>query len=344
MMLLSLPTFSVYAEEKASSAGDIARKLIEDFHQAINDYNTKTPDKNLKIARVSGKDIYTFTANKKTVEFSAVDYFSDRLRVDGKLVSWTSVLNLKEKHNREKRTSFTHFFSINAHADYGELLDASELNLNADDTKVLVTALSNVTKGLEEIGLTCMFSCKQATRKKNLAKLTSTLNNQLADCEGEKEKQDTSIDKARRYKMTEMLYSTYDSEFQNVKKLVEYVAKTTNKQANGFFTDYLNHEDKNYSNCPSTIASMTVADHVLRGMQDQVALGASAFGKTSVDIVNLKNESIKFCMKLQELRNCLSEVQSNVSVMNSIRRDIKRSTGFDAKPEPLLPNSSVLSK
>lgn len=344
MTILCLPILSTSADDKTSSAGDIARKLIEDFHQALNDYNTKTPNEDLKIKKVPGKDIYSFKANKVAVEFSAVDYFSDRLRINGKLVSWTSVLNLKEKHHNEKKTTFTKFFSFNAHANYEELLDASDLNLSAGDTKVLVTALSNVTRGLEDIGVTCMFSCKQDRRKTNLAKLTASLNNQLADCEGQKEKQDTSIDKARRYKMTEMLYSTYDSEFKNVKKLVEYVAQTTNKQANGFFSDYLNHEDKNYNNCPSTIASMTVADHTLRGMKDQVALGSAAFGKTSVDIVNMKNESIKFCMKLQELRNCLSDVNDNVSVMNSIRREIKRTTGYETKPEPLLPSSSVLAK
>lgn len=345
LLFLSLLSFGSIADEKANSTGDIARKLIEDFHLAVNQYNSKTADKDLKIQRSPDKDLYSFQLGRQKVEFSAVDYFTDRLRLGGKLVSWTSVLNLKEKHNNEKKTSFLQFIGLDVYANYDDdTLDASALNLSAADSKVLVAALSNLTKGLEEIGLTCVFSCKQERRKNNLVKLTSSLNNQLADCEGQREKQETSMDKARKYKMTEMLYSTYDSEFKNVKALVEFVAKTNNKQANNFFEDFLNHEDKSYNNCPSTIASMTVADNTLRGLGDHVALGTAAFGKTSVDIANIKNESIKFCMKLQELRNCLAEVQENVSVMNSIRRELKRTTGYEAKPEPLLPSSSVLSK
>lgn len=344
MAISFLPIFSTSADNNTNAAGDIARKMIEDFHQALNDYNLQTTDENLKIKKLPTNDVYSFKANKMVVEFTAVDYFSDRLRLNSKLVSWTSVLNLKEKHNKEKRTTFFNYFSINVHADYDEVVDASELNLNANDTKILVASLANVTRGLEDIGLTCMFSCKQDRRKANLVKLTNSLNGQLADCSEQKEKQDESIGKARRYKMTEMLYSTYDSEFKNVKKLIEYVAKTNNKQANSFFTDYLAHEDKSYSNCPSTIASMTVADNVIRGMGDSITLGTATFGKTSVDIQEIKNSSVKFCLKLQELRNCLSEVRNNVSVMNSIRREIKRSTGFDSKPEPQLPSSSVLNK
>ncbi len=332
------------ASEQKISNDDIARKLIEDFHQTIHLYNANNTDKKLNITRIQERDVYNFFVNNNKVEFSITDYLTDRLRINGKLVSWTSVLNLKEKHNNEKKTSFIKYFSINVHAYDEELLDASDINLSAGDTKILVTALSGLTKDLEEIGLTCMFSCKQERRNSNLSKLSNSLNYQLSDCENQKEKQETSAEKARKYKMTDMLYSTYDSEFKNVKSLIETVAKTNNKKANGFFTDFLNHEDKNYNNCPSTIASMTIADNTLRGINDHVALGAAAFGKTSMDIAKVKNDSIRFCIKLQELRNCLADVHGNVSVMNSIRREIKRSTGHDSKPEPQLPSSNVLSK
>lgn len=333
-----------WANEDTHSLDSISKKFVEDFHYALSDYNQNLDKQSARITREENSAYYVLKANKTVAKFSATDYLQNRLYINNKLVAWTSALELKTKHNAEEKTSFINNFLITSVHAYDEaVLDFSDLNISVEDTKILVASLGKLTKNLEEAGLTCFTQCKKNTRKANLAKLTIGVNRQIADCQGQVDKQSESIQSAKTHKMSSLLYSVYDPEFIGMKKFIEETSKTTKKKADSFFEDFLGHEDKKYSNCPSTIASMTIADNIDRGMGDTIARGAAAFGSTTVEINQIKNESIKFCQKLQELKECAASVNENVTIMNSVKRDIKRTTGHDAKPES-LPSSNVLSK
>lgn len=341
-MMFSL-NFAIFAEQKASAAGDIAKKILEDFHQAIYEYNLDVKNPNEKIIKLDTDPYYVLSLNKNKIKFNATDYLTNRITVNDKRLKWSDLMELQIQSQR-KTGWFFQKLSINAYASGDEFLDASSLNLSANDTRVLVAAIGKLTKNLEEIGLTCVLSCKSKTRKANLQKMLSTINYQLADCENQNDAQEKSINYAKYFRTSDKLYSIYSSEFKSMKRLIEEVYIMNTKKAATFFEDFLAYENKNYNNCPSTIASMTIADNVTRGMGDDIARGAGVgITMTSVDIQNLRNDAIKFCTKLQELKECIAGLNQNIGQMNSLRREIKRTTGYGAKEE-ILPISNVLSK
>lgn len=342
LLFLSMHVSS-FADQKASAAGDIAKKILEDFHQAIYEYNLDVKNPNEKIIKLETDPYYVLSLNKNKIKFNATDYLTNRVSVNDKRVKWSDLLELQVQSHKKTGSIFNKL-SINVYASDDDFLDPSSLNLSAADTRILVASIAKLTKNLEEIGLTCVLSCKNKTRKTNLQKMLGTINSQLSDCEEQSERQEKSIQKAKYIRMSDSLYSIYDAEFKSMKKLIEEIYIMNTKKANGIFDDFLAYEEKNYTNCPSTIASMTIADNVSRGMGDDIARGAGVgITATSVDIQNLKNDSIKFCLKLQELKECVSGLTQNLGQMNSFRREMKRTTGYSTKEE-ILPISNVLSK
>lgn len=342
LILLAIHVSS-FADQKASAAGDIAKKILEDFHQAIYEYNLDVKNPDEKIIKLETDPYYVLSLNKNKLKFNATDYLSNQITVNDKRVRWSDLMDLQIQSQKKTGWLFNKL-SINVYASGDEFLDASSLNLSASDTKILVASIGKLTKNLEEIGLTCVLSCKNKTRKANLQKMLGTINSQLADCENQKEAQEKSLKRAKYFRMSDSLYSIYSTEFKSMKKFIEEVYIMNTKKAGAFFEDFLAYENKNYSNCPSTIASMTIADNVTRGIGDDIARGAGVgITMTSVDIQKLRDESIRFCTKLQELKECANGLSENVGQMNSLRREIKRTTGYSSKEE-ILPISNVLSK
>ncbi len=187
---------SSFADQKASAAGDIAKKILEDFHQAIYEYNLDVKNPDEKIIKLETDPYYVLSLNKNKIKFNATDYLTNRVSVNDKRVRWSDLMDLQIQ-SQKKTGWFFNKFSINVHASGDEFLDASSLNLSASDTKILVASIGKLTKNLEEIGLTCVFSCKNKTRKANLQKMLGTINSQLADCENQKEAQEKSLSKAK---------------------------------------------------------------------------------------------------------------------------------------------------
>ncbi len=314
------------AQDGVNTAGEIARRIIEDFHQAAYDYNLKQSNPDLKIIKEAEGEYYKLKYNETLVRFSVKDYLQNHIYVNNKKVYWSSLIDTDLKKTSKVKTSM---FSFNVYASDVDVLNASDITINVNDAKIIMAAIGSLTKNIEEIGWTCILNCKNKTKANNLKLLNDNLNIKISQCQEESEKQSQSAKRALRISMADSLYSINDPEFKDVKSLIEKISATKIKEANKFVNNSLNGEADKYRDCPKMIADISVT-----------STGLLSF---STDYNDKRNEAVRFCGKLQELRNCLKETYTNVNTMNSVRREIKKQTGYESKPER-LPAASALGE
>jgi hypothetical protein len=316
----------VAADSKKEAIDLLANKTIADFQKAIEVYNQKKDPAAPMISRI-GKQNYTFLVNKTTVRFTLVNYLNDQMYVNEQLV--------KRSTFGIKKTSYISVIMASA-------LASSEVTLDGATTRVMLTALGELSGHLEEIGMLCFSDCQKGTRENNLKKIIGTLSQQHSDCQGQLYAQEDTIKKYPSFKMVSMLHSVFNPEFQSVRNFFLKISEVTKNSEDSFMTEKLGIE-KNYPNCMGVMTSGTIADGSLDSLNRGI-LAIKAQGPAGMAMEKSIEVARNICIKMDELKSCLVELKKNVNAINTIKRNVRKATGIEYSPEEKLPGSGVLSR
>ena len=326
LLLLLNMNVLVAADSKKDAIDLLAHKTIADFQKAIELYNQKKAQAAPAIARI-GKQNYTFLANKTAVRFTLVNYLNDQMYVNDQLV--------KRSTFGIKKTSFMQGLVADA-------LASDEITLDGATTRVMLTALGELSGHLEEIGMMCFSDCQKSTRDNNLKKIMTTLNQQHSDCQDQLYAQEGTIKKYPSFKMVSMLHSVFSPEFQSVRNFFLKISEVNKKSEDNFMTEKLGIE-KNYPNCMGVMTSGTIADGSLDSLNRGI-LAIKAKGPAGMEMEKSIEDARNICIKMDELKSCLVELKKNVNAINTIKRNVRKETGIEYSPEEKLPEAGVLSR
>lgn len=323
---LLLSSTLVHAIDSKKEAIDfLTQKTIADFQKGIEHYNQKKESTLPPIKRIS-KQNYSLVVKQTTVRFSLVNYLNDQMFVNDKLVSRSGFGVVK--------TSYLDSFITKA--------EASETDVDGETTKLILTVLGKFTQSLEEVGMMCFGGCQKSTREANMKKIINTLDDQRKSCNEQLYEQEDSIKKYPSFKMVSLLHSIFNPEFQSVRNFYLKLAETNKKEVDEFMSKKLSMT-KGYENCMGVMTAGTVAD----GSQDSLTKGAIALaagGPVGMAIEAAVDHARDICLKMDELKNCLTNLKKNVGVINTIKRNAKKASGIDYAPEESLPTVKALSK
>lgn len=305
----------------------LTKKTIQDFQKGIELYNSKKDAQSPAITK-NDEGLYKMVAKKNIVHFSLINYLNDQIYINNRLTERSS-LGLK-------LTSWLDHLITTAVAEDG--------NLDAESTKIILTALGSLTKNLEEVGMMCiMSSCKKEIREKNMKKILTTLNAQNEECAQQQYDQEKTIDRHSSYRMIDMLHSTLSPEFMSVKNLFKKVAEANKGAVQTFMEDKLPLE-KNYRTCIGIMTAGTIADHEGGSLQAGSSILKSGYGGLNSDrMAQVKDEAKDVCVKMEELKGCMLSLKENLAVINNFKREEKRRSGYNAPTED-LPNINALGK
>lgn len=311
------------ADSQSEYLDVLTKKTIEDFQKGIELYNKNKPAKAPPIKRAGGRK-YKMKANTAEVSFTLVDYLSNQMFINGKLHNI--------KNFGVKKTSYLNLFIDSAYA---------EEELDAQTTKIILTALGSLSFNLEEIGMMCFAGCQKEVRVKNLSKLLTTLNNQQTDCEEQRDAQEDSIKKFPSLKMVSYLHSTLNPEFGMVRLFLQRISEQSTKSVNAFMKDRLAIE-KNYTSCIGIMTAGTVADSTVDSMSRGMMV-LRAGGPSGEAMEKAVEEAVNVCTKIDQLRSCLIDLKKNLATINTIKRNNK-SPGNDRYPAEELPNTKSIAR
>lgn len=314
------------ADTKKEAIDFLAHKTIEDFQKAIELYNNKKLETAPTIKRI-GKQYYTMRANKSVVRFTLVNYLNDQMYVNDKLISRTSFGHIK--------TSYLPWLISDAVANEDVVLDGIT-------TKVILTALGNLEDSLDEVGMMCFGGCQKTTRESNLKKIIQSLDHQHNSCNEQLYAQEDSIKKYPSFRMVSLLHSTFNPEFQSIRNFYLKVVETNKEAVNEFMAKKLSIT-KDYENCIGVMTAGTVADGQLDSMsKGMLAIASGSPAGMAIEATVEKARTA--CVKMDELKSCLVNLKRNVSVINSIKRSAKKTTGMEYSAEESLPEIKTMGR
>lgn len=319
VLVVSGQSFSAGAATESSRYLDVlTKKTIEDFQKGIELYNSSRASGIPQIKKAGGQR-YRFKARSAEVSFSIVNYLSNEMYIDDKIYD-ISTFGLK-------KTSWMNLIIQDVHAGAEDV--------DAETTKVILTALGGLSGKLESVGMMCFSGCQKETRLKNLSKIMTTLDVQKAECEEQKDAQEDSIKKFPTLMMVSFLHSTLSPEFQNVRKFMQKIAEASTKSVNEFMETKLASEKK-HQTCIGVMTAGTVAD----GSDGDFSRGIMALKSRSggMALEQAVNEATNVCIKIDQVKSCLLELKKNIAAMNTLRRNSKTTTGerFPAEEMPNL--------
>ncbi len=301
----------------------LTQKTVEDFHKGIKRYNENKPAGAPLIKRVAAQN-YSILVKSTRIKFTLLNYLNDQMYINGQLVR-RSTFGLK-------KTSWINFFILDA--------TASEDELDAETTKILLTALGSLQNNLEEVGMMCFLGCENDVKKNNRKKVMATINQQHADCDEQLNDQEMTIKKYRSYKMVSLLHSTFDPEFQSVKKLIQQISESNIKKVNEFMQNKM-LITKDYKTCVGVMTSGTAADNAYGAAEKGISILASG-GRASMVVEEEIDKAKDICAKMDELKTCLLTLKENLNTINTIKRNANKD-GYDF-PLEKLPDLKAISK
>lgn len=297
----------------------LTQKLIADFRAGIKHYNESKTESAPAIKR-GLKQNYVMIVKNTRVHFSIVNYLNDQMYVNGKIVQRSTFGQLKT-------TWYLPFISEAV---------ASEGDIDGDTTRIILTALGDLTSKLEEIGMLCFVGCANDIKKNNRVKIYNTLEKQTVDCQEQLETQSDSIKKYPSYQMVSLLHSTFNPEFSGVKTLIQKISETNIKKIKEFMTNKM-IVNKNYQTCIEVITSGTVADKSYSTLE-KMAIGGIHSSIVEEEIVKAQ----QVCMKMEELQLCLNTIKKNLNSINSIKRKMSKD-GYNY-PQETLPETKGIER
>ena len=314
---------SIAATESSRYLDILTKKTIEDFQKGIELYNSSRASGVPQIKKAGGQR-YRFKAKSAEVSFSIVNYLSNQIYINDKLHD-ISTFGLK-------KTSWTNFIIEDVYAGAEDL--------DAETTKVILTALGGLSGKLENIGMLCFSGCQKEARLKNLSKIMATLNAQKAECEEQKSAQEESIRKFPTLMMVSYLHSTLSPEFQSVRKFMQKISEASEKSVNEFMEKKLASEKK-YQTCIGVMTAGTVAD----GSDGEFSRGIMAIKSRSggMAMEQAVSEATNVCLKIDEVKSCLLELKKNIAALNTLRRNNKTTTG-EGFPIEEVPNIKSIER
>ncbi|MBY0416057.1 MAG: hypothetical protein K2Q18_17935 [Bdellovibrionales bacterium] len=325
LSFLILSSSYIFASDSEDGAINyLASKTIEDFQKGINLYN-ETKSQDAPLITKSDIGLYKFKVKANTVEFSLVNYLNDQIYINGHITQKSGFgLN---------KTTWNLFLINSAYAQENPTLDA-------DSTRIILTALGSVSGKLDDIGMFCVFGCVKDTREKNLKKIMVALEKENASCQEGSFAQTETIEKFPSYKMLTLLHSVVNPEFQGVKNFFQKVAEANLKASAKFMDDKL-AIDKKQKNCMAIMTADTVAD----GTFDNLGRGWAVLkggGPGTVQMQSAIENAKNTCLKMEELKSCLNSVKNNLASINGIKRAEKRKDPRNSVPEEKLPDTTHL--
>jgi hypothetical protein len=296
---------------------------VKSFNDGIAEYNKITDLKLPKIKRIKAQ-LYQFVVKKNEVRFSLTSYLNDEFFINGKKTS-ISKFGIKE-------VSYN-FFISDAVAD--------EPTLDGETTRIILDSLGQLTKKLEEAGLTCFMGCVGKVKESNMKKILNTLTTQLADCQNQRAQQNEKLEKFPSYQMVNLLHSTFDPQFQGTMKLFETISRSNQKKVKEFMKNYLMIEKK-HGTCIEVMVSGTLADGQLSN--GEKGFVAATSGRVAGEaIMSILEEAKANCLKMEALKQCLIDVKENLGKINNIRRDQSRKHNMNF-PEEKLPSIQAIER
>lgn len=316
-VLLSFPVLANGAADSPKAYYDfLTQKTIEDFHKGIKLYNEKKESSAPQIKKGKSQT-YNLVVNNVRVNFTIVNYLNDQIYVNDRLVQ-------KSTFGLNKTTWLNPIISTAFAED--------EVTLDAETTKVLLTALGSLTNNLEEVGMMCFSGCQKDIKKNNTQKILMTLERQREECNEQLYAQDETLRKYPSYKMVSMLHSTFNPEFQSVRIFFQKVSETNSKKVKEFMTDKMVVEKK-YNSCVGVMSSGTIADKGHDALEKGLSVLTS--GRIASEAIQEELEKAQgVCLKMEELKTCLVTLKKNLNSINSIKRSINKS-GYNAPLETL---------
>ena len=326
LVVLATAFSATAADIEKETLDYLTKKTIDDFHKGIENYNT-SKDVDVPVIKKVKAQVYQFKAKTNTVHFSIVNYLNDQIYINNRQVT-------KSTFGIPKTTSWFDRLITPAHAE--------EDDLDAESTKIILTALGGLSRNLEEVGMICFAGCQKEIRGKNLKKILATLDRENSECAVAAEAQEDTINKFSSYKMVSMLHSTFNPEFQSVKNLFQKVAEANRKSVNAFMENKLAIE-KNYQSCVGIMTAGTVADGSYDSMSRGIAV-LKAGGVASIAMESAIEQAKSICVKMDSLKSCLLTVKKNLASINNIKRAEKRRTGQEYSPQENLPNIDSIAR
>jgi hypothetical protein len=319
---LSAATFS----NSASDYYDyITQKTIEDFNAGVKNYNEKKSEKEPGIYKGIGQN-FNIVIKTNRIRFTVLNYIKDEMYINDKLVK-------RSTFEINKKITWVNPIFAEAVASEGNELDA-------ESTKILLTALGGLQYNLEEVGMLCFMGCKKDVKNNNRKKIFNALERQHDDCNNQLYAQENTIKRYRSLNMVSLLHSTFDPDFISVRKLIQKVSESNIKKVKEFMADKM-LVTKNYQTCVEVITSGTAAD----GAYSATERGLSVLiaGGTGSMVIEEEIEKAKaICVKMEELRTCLVTLKKNLNSINSFKREVNRK-GYYA-PEEKLPDIKSIDR
>lgn len=334
MLKYLIPFLAVFLNMQADANGTtdspkayydfLTQKTIEDFHKGIKLYNEKKEPSAPQIKK-GKRQIYNLVVNKVHVYFTIVNYLNDQIYVKDRLVQ-KSIFGLR------KTTWFNPFVSTAIAED--------EVTLDAETTKVLLTALGSLADNLEEVGMMCFTGCQKEIKKNNTQKILMTLDLQREDCNEQLYAQDETLRKYPSYKMVSLLHSTFNPEFQSVRNFFQKVSEANSKKVKEFMTNKM-VVDKKYNSCVGVMSSGTIADKGHDALEKGISVLTS--GRVASEAIQEELDKAQgICLKMEELKTCLVTLKRNLNSINSIKRSENKS-GYSF-PLETLPDVKVIER
>ncbi len=320
-MLLTTTAFAGDGKAPRDYYNFLTQKIIEDFRTGIKNYNETKAANQPAIKRGLNQN-YGMVFKKTRVRFSIVNYLNDQMYVNDKLVQ-------RSTFGQAKTTWIIPFINEAV---------AAEDDLDAETTKVLLTALGSLSEKMEEVGMMCFSGCENDIKKNNRAKVYKTLERQHEDCNDQLYAQSETLRKYPSYQMVSLLHSTFNPEFTGVRNLIQKISESNAKKVKEFMTEKM-LVNKNYQTCVEVVTSGTAAD----GAYNTLERGASVLRAGGVASMVIEQEIEKaqaICVKMDELKTCLLSLKKNLNSINSIKRSINKA-GYNAPLETLPDMKSI---
>ena len=317
----------------------LVKELVDDFHQSVEEYNKNKKDEMIEI-KFDSKNNYKIQHKKDQIDFTVVDVLKNQFYFNGKKFHFTKVLN-----NNGSISFFKFNLIESAEANDLEKEDFSHLTMSAGSTKVLLSTLGEFTKTLSKISWFSFDPCVTAScinkrREDHLQKLIKMAETKNNHCEELKEIQTEGMEQAKRYLEADYLPSINNIEFSEVKNFLLLSSKKTEAETTKFLSESIAFKARPYRSCIQVILSGTIGDNIASSSE----LGKSnlgALGGGAPYRIELYNNAGHVCEKLESLRNCIVDLNKNISKINTLKRSIKKSNGEYSKPDPAMNTNSI---
>ena len=294
----------------------LTKKTIEDFNAGVEHYNKNKSDKAPGIYKDSEQK-FTIVIKPNKIHFTVLNYIKDEMYVNDLMVT-------RSKFGLSKSTTYFHLLISDVVAD--------DSQLDAETTKIILTALGGLEKNLEEVGMTCFMKCERDVKKNNRKKIYDGLTRQHDMCDEQLNAQADTIEKYPSYNMVSLLHSTLNPEFASIKNFIQKISESNAKKVKDFMTNKM-IVTKNYQTCVEVITSGTAADGAYNSMQKGMSVLLSG-GAGSMVVAEEIEKAKAICVKMEELRTCLVSLKKNLSTINSLKRTVNKS-GYNVPLETL---------